>query len=71
MTLTRYSRDSMQIQEGTLDGARDLPNMPLAAEPKRVRDDLAHVSARRPKGSAALGQAEGEALHSIRERNPS
>ncbi|HTR04949.1 MAG TPA: SDR family oxidoreductase [Thermoanaerobaculia bacterium] len=32
---------------GTLDGVRDLPNMPIDEEPRRVRDDIAEASARR------------------------
>jgi uncharacterized protein YbjT (DUF2867 family) len=35
-------------REGALDGVRDLENMPVQDEPKRVRDDLTAVRARRP-----------------------
>jgi hypothetical protein len=38
--------------EGALDGVRDLPNMPLAEEPQRVRDDLAKVAAHRAAAAA-------------------
>jgi hypothetical protein len=31
--------------EGSLDGVRDRPNMPLADEPQRVRADFAKVAA--------------------------
>jgi hypothetical protein len=34
-------------REGVLDGVCDLPNMPLADEPQRVRDDFAKVAANR------------------------
>lgn len=34
--------------EGALDGVRDMANQPLEDEPKRVRDDLDAVLARRP-----------------------
>ena len=34
--------------EGSLDGVRDMANQPLENEPKRVRDDLDAVLARRP-----------------------
>jgi len=34
--------------QGALDGVRDMPNQPLKDEPKRVRDDLDAVLARRP-----------------------
>ena len=30
--------------QGSLDGARDVDNLPLAAEPKNVRDDLAAIT---------------------------
>jgi uncharacterized protein YbjT (DUF2867 family) len=33
----------------TIDGVRDLPNMPLGEEPQRVRDDLDAVRARRAR----------------------
>lgn len=32
--------------EGSLDGVRDLPNMPLAEEPRRVRDEYEEMAAR-------------------------
>jgi len=38
--------------EGSPDGVRDLPNMPLADEPQRVRDDFAKVAAHRIAGPA-------------------
>jgi hypothetical protein len=34
--------------QGVLDGVRDMTNQPLKDEPKRVRDDLDAVLARRP-----------------------
>lgn len=32
--------------QGSLDGVRDMPNMPLADEPERVRDALQHLTRR-------------------------
>jgi uncharacterized protein YbjT (DUF2867 family) len=37
--------------QGSPDGVRDLPNMPLANEPQRVRDDFEKVAAHRVPGA--------------------